>query len=565
MHRRLLASVVAAVALAGVSPAADARYNHRFVDAGSIAKALPTSSPESVIQDDAGFLHQPEDVIAQNLERTKALGIERIRVTAGWSVIAPDPDSPVKPDFDDTDPGAYPAGNWMNLDRLVRMANAAGLKVMIDIAFWAPRWATKAPADQRDRLRTDIDPVLYSHFAEAVARRYSGTWAPPAPRPDEPPPQPQPSPDGNLLTKLFGGGQQQSPPPPPPAPPAMESPAPLPAVDIFTIWNEPNHPGFAIPQWTRENGRLIPHQADVYRAMVRAAYPLIKSVAPASRVLIGATSPGGATQTGRSGVTPLRFIRRFACVDNRWRPIHTGPCSDFTTIPGDGWSHHAYSLQTLPSQIPIDGDKLPVANTGRLLWALDRLARTRRIAPANRDLYITEYGYETSPPDPHAKFSPEQQAQLLSWAEFIATRSPRVKMWPNFELVDRPGWRAGPDMRLFGDWQTGLYFADGTPKPAAAVYRTPTFAACVRRGGRTQVMVWGRIRGSRETAAARLEQVGGPAGGRAVSRVAVVPARGETLRFVPYARGASYRLHWEPVGEPPIDGPVTAPVGCAGK
>jgi hypothetical protein len=435
---------------------------------------------------------------------------------------------------------------------------------MIDIAFWAPRWATKAPAAQPIRLRTDIDPTLYAHFATAVARRYSGTFAPPAPPADQPPPQPEPSPDGNLLTKLFGGGQSQAPPPPPPPVAAPEPPAPLPAVDIFTIWNEPNHPGFAIPQWTRENGRLIPHQADIYRAMVRSAYPAIKSVAPGARVLIGATSPSGATQTGASGVTPLRFIRRFACVNNRWKPIHSGPCAGFTTIPGDGWSHHAYSLHTLPSQIPIDGDKLPVANTSRLLAALDRLVHTHRLAPGNRDLYLTEYGYETSPPDPQATFGPERQAQLLSWAEFIATRSPRVKMWPNFQLIDRPGGPAGPEMRLFGDWQTGLYYEDWSPKPAAAVYRTPTFAACVKRRGVTRAMVWGRIRGG-GAAAATLDEVGGGFSSRAVAHVAAVPPAGETLQFVPYRPGARYQLHWTTGTGESLTGPPTAPVGCSRK
>jgi hypothetical protein len=563
MSLRLLTTALAAATLLAPA-AAEARYQHRFVPTASIAKALPTASPETVVQDDAIFLHTPPEKIAEALARTKALGIERIRVTAGWSVIAPDPDAPVRPDFDDADPGAYPVGNWMNLDRLVRMASAAGIKVMIDIAFWAPRWATKSAASETIRLRTDIDPVLYARFATAVAKRYSGTWAPPALPADQPPPQPEPSPDGNMLTALFGGGKQKPAPAPPP-PPANTAPEPLPAVDIFTIWNEPNHPGFSIPQWTRENGKLIPHQADVYRAMVRSAYPAIKAVAPNARILIGATSPGGASETGRSGATPLRFIRRFACVNGRWRPIRSGSCAGFTTIPGDGWSHHAYSLHTLPSQIPIDSDKLPVANTAHLLRSLDRLVDAGRLAPENRNLYLTEYGYETSPPDPQATFGPERQAQLLSWAEFIATRNPRVKMWPNFQLIDRPGGPAGPRMRLFGDWQTGLYYEDWSPKPAASAYRTPTFVACVRRGGRQQVMVWGRVRGQ-VRASVTLEQQGGRGGSgvRTVARVASVPAGRETLRFVPFREGASYRLRWTAPGEVLV-GPTTAPVGCQGK
>lgn len=546
----LLAAALAAVAC---SPAG-AFYKHRHLATSAVAHPLRAAAPETVIQDDAAFLHGTPEQIAEAIARTKALGITRIRVTAGWSVIAPSPDAAQRPDFDDTDPGAYPAGNWMNLDRIVRMANDAGLRVMIDIAFWAPRWATHSPATETTRLRTDIDPELYAHFARAVALRYSGTWAPPAPPADAPPPQPEPSPDGDLLSKLFGGRSA----PPPPPPPAPEAPEPLPAVDVFTLWNEPNHPGFVQPQWKREDGQLVPASADQYRAMVLAAYPAVKAVAPGARVLIGGTSSMGASKRGQSGVTPLLFLRRFACVDDHWRPITTGGCAGFTTVPGDGWAHHPYSLHTVPDQLPIDRDKLPVASTRQLLRSLQRLVDARRLAPANRDLYLTEYGYETSPPDPQAAFGPKRQAQLLSWAEFIATRDPRVRMWPQFQLVDRPGGPAGPQNRPFGDWQTGLFYEDWSPKPAAAAYRTPTFAGCVRRHGRLRVLLWGRLRDA-PAAVAQLRQVPVPPG--ATARAAQVPAGREVLRFLRYRRGARYGVTWQAAGQQ-VSSPLVRPVHC---
>ena len=401
-----------ALAATVVAPAAaQARYEHRHLPVASVARVLDTPSPETVVQDDAVLLHGTDAQITEALARIKALGIDRVRVTAGWSVIAPSPDAAQRPEFDDTDPAAYPTGAWMDTDRIVRMANAVGVKVMLDIAFWAPRWATQSPASETTRLRTDIDPTLYARFATAVARRYSGTYTLAAPAAETPPPPP-PAQDDNAINKLFAPKQAEQAPPPEPA--AAPAPEPLPAVDTFTIWNEPNHPGFIQPQWTKEDGRLVPHSADVYRAMVRAAYPAIKSVSPYARVLIGGTSPSGASEPGRSGVTPLKFIRRFACVDGHWRAITSGACAGFTTIPGDGWAHHAYSLTTLPDAIPTDGDKLPVANTKRLLDSLYRLVKMNRIAAPNANLYLTEYGYETSPPDPQAKYGPERQAQLLS-------------------------------------------------------------------------------------------------------------------------------------------------------
>jgi hypothetical protein len=64
---------------------------------------------------------------------------------------------------------------WYAVDRAARAANAAGLRVMIDIGFWAPRWA--APDDPRSARRTiGIKPADYSDFVTALVRRYSGTF-----------------------------------------------------------------------------------------------------------------------------------------------------------------------------------------------------------------------------------------------------------------------------------------------------------------------------------------------------------------------------------------------------
>ncbi|MCV4754532.1 hypothetical protein OFC37_34225, partial [Escherichia coli] len=72
-----------------------------------------------------------------------------------------------------TDPAAYGERQWARLDRAVRLARERGLRVMIDIAFYAPRWATPAPPpDRPDRERVRPDPAHFADFAEAVARRY---------------------------------------------------------------------------------------------------------------------------------------------------------------------------------------------------------------------------------------------------------------------------------------------------------------------------------------------------------------------------------------------------------
>jgi hypothetical protein len=471
------------------------------------AKAQEPAAPTTVIQDDAVFLHSSDDEIRTAVAHVRGLGIERVRITAGWSVIAPSPQARGVPDSDLSDPAAYPPENWRNLDRAVRLVSQGGLAPMIDIAFWAPRWATHDDASAETRLRTEVDPQQYAHFAHAVAERYGDD------------------------------------------------------VDIFTIWNEPNHPGFLVPQWVREAGRFVPRSPHIYRAMVQAAYPAVKAAAPDSRVLIGATSSMGSDEPGRGGVPPLRFLRELACVDDHLLPIAGGRCADFSPIPGDGWSHHPYSLRTTPDRAPRDPDVAPVARTPRLASLLRRLVAMGRIAAPAADIYMTEYGYETNPPDPRARFSLADQPRLLAWAESIATRTPQVVMWPQFLLRDRPGGPAGPRLRPFGDWQTGLMDAAGNPKPAFESFRTPVFARCVHDGRRRMVEVWGRVRGDALRTSATVEarpsgtrgddgwsrrlssdrpRISSP---RAVS--ATAPAPGAAVRrYLPWRIATQLRLRW---------------------
>jgi hypothetical protein len=522
--------------------------------AAAPAAARAADPPQTVLQDDAMLLHGGDQGVKDAMARLRELGVDRVRVTAGWSVIAPQPDSPVRPQFDDTDPAAYPPASWANLDRAVRDAHAAGLAVMIDIAFWAPRWATHDDSAASDRLRTDIDPDAYARFARAVATRYAGGYKPPAPAKDAP--APARSSDDDLVARLLGGGGGR------PQPDAEPDPGvePLPAADVFTIWNEPNHPGFVMPQWERRGAGWWPHSADVYRAMVRAAYPAIKQAAPAGTVLIGATSSGGSSRPGRSGVPPLQFIRALTCVDERWQPITTGSCAGYTTLPGDGWSHHPYSLQTVPEAQPLNRDKLPVASTPRLLAALRRLVRERRLAPGAAQLWMTEYGYETSPPDPQAPFSPAEQAGLLARAERIGTADPAVRSWPQFLLRDRPSGPAGPRMRLAGDWQTGLEDENGIPKPAYGAFRTPVVAQC-RSGAAPRLLVWGRWRGVAGAIAQIQRQAGG--GWVSVGRALPVGAPSAAVQStIPWDGGAAVRIHWSAPGGQSADSPAVTPRPC---
>jgi hypothetical protein len=382
-----------------------------------------------IVQDDAELLFAGPEHAERAIDLLHRSGVRAIRVTAGWMQLAPDARSSTKPRFDATDPEAYRAEGWKPIDRAVSLARERGMAVMVDIAFWAPVWATSG--DATERPKRGIDAEDFAEFSRAVARRYAGD------------------------------------------------------VGTFTLWNEPNRAGFLQPQ--REGGRNV--SPGIYRNMVAAAYPAVKDEAPESTVLVGGLSAHGR----RDGIPPLEFLRDLACVDRRLRPIATGDCANFQPVNGDGFSHHPYSTRTRPDEVErfASPDDVPLARIGKLIHVLDRLVAAGRLAPGLRNVYLTEFTYESRPPDPGARFSPDQAARMMAFGEALAAREPRVRTFAQFMVRDMPGTGGGAQVGEVPDWQSGILFADRRPKPFAAVLPAPLH---VERVDSQFVRLWGRVR-----------------------------------------------------------------------
>lgn len=371
-----------------------------------------------VIQDDRAFLHEPESLRA-NLDEIKDLGFTHLRVTAGWSTLAPEPTARVRPAFDAADPAAYDRladRVWVKLDRVVRAASNRDIGLLVDIGFWAPLWAAEPGADgSAHNPRTNIDVNEYADFARAVVRRYSGGYAPP--------------------------GEDV-----------------LPKVDLYSIWNEPNIPGFFEPQWKPGGEGRVPVSPHLYRAMVDAAYPAIKEVRPDTTVLVGGLAPRGSYDTARltGGVPPLAFVRELACVDEQLEALTRSDCRRFRPVRGDGFSIHPYGFG-MPPEESGRRDDVHIADLGRLIDLLRALAEQGRIDRGLVEVYITEFGYKTDPPARDG-VSAEQQLRYWLRSEEIAASHPEVKMFAQFLIRD-----SVCDGCLF--WPTGYRYADGRPKP----------------------------------------------------------------------------------------------------
>jgi hypothetical protein len=101
-------------------------------------------------------------------------------------------------------------------------------------------------------------------------------------------------------------------------------------------------------------------------------------------------------------------------------------------------------------------------------------------------LYLTEYGYQTNPPD-RIGVSLRNHAAYLDESEFIAYRNPAVRALSQFLLRDG----GAPVSKTF---QTGLLFHDGKPKPAYQSYKLPIWLPKRRFKPGSRVRVWGLIR-----------------------------------------------------------------------
>jgi hypothetical protein len=97
---------------------------------------------------------------------------------------------------------------------------------------------------------------------------------------------------------------------------------------------------------------------------------------------------------------------------------------------------------------------ITLANINVLLASISRLYGPRH-------LWITEYGYQTKPPDQVFGVSWSNQARYLTEAFAIARKNPRIDMMIWFLLKDQPD---------LSGWQSGLMTVDGRLKPSFAAY-----------------------------------------------------------------------------------------------
>jgi hypothetical protein len=217
----------------------------------------------------------------------------------------------------------------------------------------------------------------------------------------------------------------------------------LPRVNLWLAWNEPNNAVFLRPQFARVAGRWQFAGAAAYARICNAIYDGVHSVGGPERVACGATAPRGFNDptAARQSTAPIAFVR--AAKNAGLRRF-------------DAWAHHPY--YSFPHETPTTRLRDP---HGVGFGDLDRLIGVVTQLYGQKPLWITEYGYQTNPPDSFFGVSLERQARYLREAYEIVRANPRIQLFTWFLLRDNISLSA---------WQSGLMTADGQKKPSFATF-----------------------------------------------------------------------------------------------
>jgi hypothetical protein len=293
---------------------------------------------------------------------------------------------------------ADPAYDWTLYDRTVHFAAQHRIRVLFSI-YGTPSWANRSAG-------LTVPPTRIAdlrNFAFAAARRYSG---------------------------LFPGSDGRT----------------IPPVKLWLAWNEPNLSLGLKRQYRRVGGRWVVQSAIDYKNICTAIYDGVKGTMVAGeKVACGATAPRGNNQpnSSRPTVSPLAFVRALKAAGLSARKF-------------DAFAHHPYYGRRTesPTSRP-SATAVTMGNIGTLVTELTRLWGPKR-------LWITEYGYQTNPPDRAFGVSYAKQATYMKQAFAMARKNPRIDMMLWFLLRDEP---------KLGGWQSGLMTRTGQKKPSFNVFR----------------------------------------------------------------------------------------------
>jgi len=234
----------------------------------------------------------------------------------------------------------------------------------------------------------------------------------------------------------------------------------------WLIWNEPNQ-----PRWLR------PASPRLYtQRLLNPAYAAIHAAIPGARVAGGGTAPRG----GTGGISPVAFL--------------LGMHAAHATL--DAYAHNPYPLDP-KHESPVSGGCTHC--TTITMATIDKLVRLVTVNFPRARIWLSEYAYQSNPPDRILGVSLANQARYIGEGDYVAYRTPRVDLLIHFLYQDEPN---------LGRFQSGLVTLSGRAKPALAAFRLPL--AETHRAGST-ASLWGQLSAPESSTTVHIERLVGSA------------------------------------------------------
>ncbi len=364
---------------------------------------------------------------------TAATGARFVRIPLVWVAIAPyrQPEG-----WQPEDP-LDPHYDWSQSDEAVSQAVAAGLTPVLQLDA-APPWVQGCAAPSFARARTcEPSPDALAAFVTAAARRYSG--------------------------RLPG----------------------LPRVRYWQALNEPNLSTFFNPQFVGDT----PVSPYIYRNLLNRFYAAVKAVDPTDLVLAAGLGP---IAVPGFTIGPMRFARLLLCMRG---PVHPRPIAGNC----EGGAHFdIFAIQPYTTGGPThEGgiNDVELGDLGKLQTLIAAADRAGRIHGAfkHTPLWITEFSWDSSPPDPGGL----PIGIETGWVAEALYRAWRAKVSHFFWYSLRDSARE-PGQSYAESLESGLYFRGATveqdqPKEYLYAFRFPFVSYPGRRG----LFFWGRTPNSR--------------------------------------------------------------------
>jgi hypothetical protein len=238
----------------------------------------------------------------------------------------------------------------------------------------------------------------------------------------------------------------------------------LPTVTRFIVGNEPNLNRFWLPQYGK-GGKDV--AAPAYEALLAQTYDALKAVSPTITVIGGAVSPRGNDTIQSQKHSPTSFIEDLGTAyrrSGRTRPIMDAfalhPYDENSGIPPTFRHPRStmISIADYPKLVKLLGTAFNgTAQAGSRLPIVYDEFGVQSVIPAYKQTAYAGFKPLSERPVPEAT-----QAAYYSQAIALAACQPTVTALLIFHVVDEAN---------LDRWQSGLYYADDTPKTSLPVVR----------------------------------------------------------------------------------------------